>query len=165
MLIIGIDPGLSRTGWGIVTAHGPALGFVAGGVISTTPRDSLPQRLVQLAEGLEGVIERHQPSEAAVEETFVNRNATSTLRLGQARGTALLVLARAGLAISEYLPNLVKKAVVGYGHAGKDQVAEMVRLLLPTAGTGAGDTADALAVAICHAHHRQTLARFSGAAP
>ena len=164
MLILGIDPGLSRTGWGIVAAHGHALGFVAGGVITTTTRHSLPQRLVQLAEGLEAVIVRHRPSEAAVEETFVNLNATSTLRLGQARGTALLVLARAGLAISEYLPNLVKKAVVGYGHADKEQIARMVRVLLPTAATGAGDTADALAVAICHAHHRQSLLRQGGVA-
>ena len=130
----------------------------------TDAREPLALRLVRLAEGLEAVIARYGAEEAAVEETFVNRNATSTLRLGQARGTALLVSARAGLSVSEYLPNLVKKSVVGTGHAGKEQVKMMVGVLLPGAELASNDAADALAVAICHAHHRQTARRLLAAA-
>lgn len=131
--------------------------------MNSDPKRSLPERLVQLAEGLDAIIAAHRPTEAAVEETFVNRNAVSTLRLGQARGVTLLVPARAGLPVAEYLPNLVKKTVVGSGHAAKVQVQMMVRRLLPGALLATADAADALAVAICHAHHRQTTSRLQTA--
>jgi crossover junction endodeoxyribonuclease RuvC len=164
MRLIGIDPGLGVTGWGVIEVDGNRLGHVADGVVNSDVKRSLPERLVQLAEGLEAVITAYRPTEAAVEETFVNRNAVSTLRLGQARGVTLLIPARAGLPVAEYLPNLVKKTVVGSGHAAKAQVQMMVRRLLPGALTTTSDAADALAVAICHAHHRQTANRIEAAA-
>jgi crossover junction endodeoxyribonuclease RuvC len=155
MRLIGLDPGLAATGWGIIDVQRTHLGHVADGAIVSDRRLPLPRRLVQLAEGLEAVMQRFQPEEAAVEETFVNVNALSALRLGQARGVVLLVPARAGIPVAEYLPNLVKKTVVGSGHAAKQQIQMMVRTLLPGALAMTADAADALAVAICHAHHSQ----------
>ena len=154
MRLIGLDPGLRNTGWGVIDVTDNRLSHVANGVVSTEARLSLAERLVQLEEGLVAVIERFAPVEAAVEETFVNRNPGSTLKLGQARGIALLVPARAGLAVAEYPPNLIKKTVVGSGHAAKEQIQMMVRTLLPGCAITNADAADALAVAICHAHHR-----------
>ncbi len=157
--IIGIDPGLQRTGWGVIEVVANRLSFIACGTITSTAKDDLAERLVELHDGLAAVIADHAPDEAAVEHTFVNTNPTSTLKLGQARGVALLVPAKAGLTVAEYAPNAVKKAVVGAGHAEKEQIQHMVGLLLPRAVWKGADAADALAVAICHAHHRQTLAR------
>lgn len=157
--IIGIDPGLQRTGWGVIDSVGNRLSFVACGTITSTAKDELAGRLVELYAGLGAVIADHRPDEAAVEHTFVNTNPTSTLKLGQARGIALLVPAKAGLVVAEYAPNAVKKAIVGAGHADKDQVQHMVKILLPKAVWKGADAADALAIAICHAHHRQTLGR------
>lgn len=154
MRLIGLDPGLRNTGWGVIDVTDNRLSHVANGVVGTDARRSLAERLVQLEEGLAAVIERFAPVEAAVEETFVNRNPGSTLKLGQARGIALLVPARAGLAVAEYPPNLIKKTVVGSGHAAKEQIQMMVRTLLPGCAITNADAADALAVAICHAHHR-----------
>ncbi len=154
MRLLGLDPGLRHTGWGVIDATDNRLSHVADGVVCTDGRLSLAERLVQLEEGLAAVIERFAPVEAAVEETFVNRNPGSTLKLGQARGIALLVPARAGLAVAEYPPNLIKKTVVGSGHAAKEQIQMMVRTLLPGCAITDADAADALAVAICHAHHR-----------
>ena len=154
MRLIGLDPGLRNTGWGVIDATDNRLSHVANGVVSTDARLSLAERLVQLEEGLVAVIERFAPVEAAVEETFVNRNPGSTLKLGQARGIALLVPARAGLVVAEYPPNLIKKTVVGSGHAAKEQIQMMVRTLLPGCAITNADAADALAAAICHAHHR-----------
>ncbi|MCH7931381.1 MAG: crossover junction endodeoxyribonuclease RuvC [Proteobacteria bacterium] len=165
MRFIGIDPGLRVTGWGVIDADGNRLRHVAHGAVRTDSGESLALRLRQIHEGLSAVIERHRPAAAAVEETFVNKNAASTLRLGQARGVALLVPALAGLAVSEYATNLVKKSVVGTGHADKRQVAEMVRRLLPGCVPDSSDAADALAVAICHAHHAATRRRWAAAEP
>ena len=161
--LIGLDPGLRATGWGVIVVHCGRLTHIADGVVRTDPTTTVAERLVQIAIGLEGVIDCFRPDEAAVEETFVNHNAVSTLKLGQARGVALMIAARAGLPVSEYLPNLVKKAVVGAGHASKGQVQAMVAALLPGVGVIAADAADALAVAICHAHLRQTQARLQAA--
>lgn len=163
MRLLGLDPGLAATGWGVIEFECGRLTHVADGAVATDARLPLAQRLLQLADGLEAVIAAYMPEEAAIEETFVNRNAVSTLRLGQARGIALLVPARAGIPVSEYLPNLVKKTVVGTGHAAKEQVKMMVRVLLPSALTPSADAADALAVAICHAHHRQSAERLARA--
>ena len=154
MRLLGIDPGLRVTGWGIIEAHGNRLSYVADGVVKSDAGLALAARLLQLYEGLVAVIDSFTPSEVAVEETFVNTNAASTLKLGQARGIALLVPARFGLVVAEYPPNLVKKSVVGVGHAAKGQVQMMVRTLLPGCLSTSPDAADALAVAICHAHHR-----------
>ena len=154
MRLIGLDPGLQTTGWGVIETEGSRLRHVADGVIKSGADDPLARRLVALFDGLQSVIARWHPSEAAVEETFVNKNPTSTLKLGQARGIALLAPALAGLAVHEYAPNHIKKAVVGVGHAGKDQVALMVRTLLPGVRPSGADAVDALAVAICHAHRR-----------
>lgn len=164
MRLLGLDPGLGATGWGVVDFERGRLAHVADGVVETDQGRSLADRLVQLADGLEQVIRQFRPEEAAVEETFVNRNAVSTLKLGQARGVALLVPARAGLPVAEYLPNLVKKTVVGTGHAAKVQIQMMVRSLLPGARLTSADAADALAVAICHAHHRQSARLLARAA-
>ncbi len=164
--IIGIDPGLQRTGWGVVDVCGNRLSFVACGTITSTATDELAGRLVELHDGLTEVIEAHRPDEAAVEHTFVNTNPTATLKLGQARGIALLVPAKHGLSVAEYAPNAVKKAVVGAGHADKTQIQHMVKILLPKAVWKGADAADALAIAICHSHHRQSLAlamRMAGA--
>jgi crossover junction endodeoxyribonuclease RuvC len=159
MRLIGFDPGLRATGWGVIESDAGRLFYIADGVVKTDDGLPLAQRLVQLADGLTQLIRAYDPTEAAIEETFVNKNAVSTLKLGQARGIALLVPARAGIPVAEYLPNLVKKTVVGTGHAAKQQVQMMVRILLPGAVMATADAADALAVAICHAHHRDTARR------
>jgi crossover junction endodeoxyribonuclease RuvC len=154
--IIGIDPGLRRTGWGIVEADGPRLVYVASGLITSDAEEPLAYRLRALHAGLAEVIASFRPHEAAVEETFVNKDARATLKLGQARGMALLAPAQRGLAVSEYPPNVVKKTVTGTGHGEKRQIAAMVGFLLPRARSDSADEADALAIAICHASHRQS---------
>jgi crossover junction endodeoxyribonuclease RuvC len=164
MRIIGLDPGLRRTGWGVIDVAGNRLSYVAHGHVASTGADTLAERLCELFEGLNRVIEEHQPDAAAVEETFVNKNPTSTLKLGQARGAVLLAAATSGLAVAEYPPNLIKKSIVGTGHADKRQVVMMVGTLLPGAGALGEDAADALAVAICHAHHYQTRVRVEAGA-
>lgn len=160
MRLLGVDPGLRKTGWGIVEAMDGRLRHVANGTIASDGEFDTPARLVQLYDGILAVIERYAPQEAAVEETFVNKNPSSTLKLGLARGVALLAPARAGLKVTEYPTNLVKKAVVGVGHAGKEQIQAMVRHLLPGIEIDGADAADALAVAICHAHHAATYGRW-----
>jgi crossover junction endodeoxyribonuclease RuvC len=157
--IIGIDPGLRSAGWGIIDASGARLSFVASGCVRSDSDASLSARLRQLHEGLRAIIETYAPSEAAVEETFVNRDPQSALKLGQARGVALTVAALADLSVDEYAANLVKKTVVGNGHAEKAQIAMMVRTLLPASFMASKDAADALAVAICHAQHRDARRR------
>lgn len=152
-VILGIDPGLQRTGWGVVRQSGNSLSFVACGVIKSNSDESLSTRLHALHEGLNKVIALHRPAQAAIEETFVSVNGASTLKLGQARGALLLTLAQAGLPVDEYAATLVKKSIVGTGHAQKPQVAQMVRMLLPGCGEHGADAMDALAVALCHAHH------------
>ena len=154
--IIGIDPGLRRTGWGIVEADGVRLIYVASGLVTSDADDDLAYRLRALYEGLVGVIASFRPQEAAIEETFVNKDARATLKLGQARGMALLAPALKGLAIAEYPPNVIKKTVTGTGHGEKRQIAAMVGFLLPKAKFESADEADALAIAICHASHRQS---------
>ncbi|MGH1418739.1 MAG: crossover junction endodeoxyribonuclease RuvC [Hyphomicrobiaceae bacterium] len=156
--IIGIDPGLRHTGWGIVESDGIRLTYVASGHISSTTKEELAFRLREIFEGLTSVIKSYKPIEAAVEETFVNDNARATLKLGQARGMAMLAPAMLGLRVGEYPPNLVKKTVVGAGHAHKDQIKAMVGFLLPKAVVETADEADALAIAICHANHRMSAA-------
>ena len=163
MRIIGLDPGLRHTGWGIIEASGNRLRHVANGLVRSEPDGALSDRLRQLFEGVNAVLDDYAPEEAAVEETFVNKNPTSTLKLGQARGIALLAPALAGLAVAEYAPNLIKKSIVGTGHAQKRQIEMMVQTLLPGVAIAAADAADALAVAICHAHHRQSAARIETA--
>jgi crossover junction endodeoxyribonuclease RuvC len=153
MLILGLDPGLGTTGWGLVAAQGNRLTHVANGHISTDAARPLAERLVMLDSALAGIIDRYRPEAAAVEEVFVNANPQSTLKLGQARGVCLLAAARAGLPVSEYAARLVKKAVVGTGRAEKPQVQAMLRILLPGVALAGADAADALAVALCHAHH------------
>ncbi len=155
--ILGIDPGLRRTGWGLIEADGNRLIYVACGSVETRERDGLGPRLVAIHDGLIAVIERYQPQEAAVENTFVNGNGASTLKLGQARGIAMLVPARSGLAVAEYAPNLVKKTIVGSGHGEKAQIRMMIGVLLPKADPQSEDAADALAIAVCHAHHRSSI--------
>jgi crossover junction endodeoxyribonuclease RuvC len=152
--IIGIDPGLRRTGWGIIESAGNTLSYVACGTLTSDDRADLASRLCQLYEGISAVIHAHTPDEAAVEATFVNKDPVSTLKLGQARGIAMLVPARAGLPVAEYAPNAVKKSVIGVGHGDKAQIQMMIRVLLPKADFKGADAADALAIAICHAHHR-----------
>lgn len=154
--LLGLDPGLRHTGWGVVDVAGSRLTHVADGTVSSSDRLPLSERLVELYRGLVAVLEEFAPAEAAVEETFVNKNPSSTLKLGVARGIALLAPAERGLAVHEYSPNLIKKSVVGAGHADKTQVELMVRRLLPGSLPARADAADALAVAICHAHHRAT---------
>lgn len=157
MKLLGIDPGLRRTGWGVIETDGNRLTYIAGGTVTSDAKQATATRLAQLFDGLTVVVEQHRPDQVAVEETFVNMNARSTLALGQARGIALLVPARMGLPVAEYAPNLIKKSVVGAGHAGKEQIQLMVRTLLPGCQPDSADTADALAVAICHAHHSTGL--------
>ena len=152
--IIGIDPGLRRTGWGIVESDGVRLAYVASGLVTSDGEGELAYRLRQLYDGLCGVIARYRPQEAAVEETFVNKDARATLKLGQARGMALLAPASSGLKVAEYPPNVIKKTVTGTGHGEKRQIAAMVGFLLPKASFEGADEADALAIAICHANHR-----------
>lgn len=152
--ILGIDPGLRRAGWGLIICAGNRLTFLASGTVTSDASASLAERLVMLHDGLSAVVAEHAPDEAAVEQTFVNKDASATLKLGHARAIALLVPARRGLPVAEYAPNLVKKSVVGTGHADKRQIRVMVRLLLPGATFDGDDAADALAIAIAHAHHR-----------
>ena len=152
MLIIGLDPSLSCTGWGIIARQGNRLSHVANGQIRTNPKASLPERLVTLDRELTEVIRHYRPYASAVEEVFVNKNPQSTLKLGQARGVCLLALARAGLPVAEYATRLVKKAIVGTGAAEKAQVQAMLGVLLPGVKLAGTDAADALAVAIAHAH-------------
>ena len=154
--ILGIDPGLRRTGWGVVEVDGNRLSFVACGSVTTDDKAALPARLVTIHDGLVRVVTDFRPDEAAAEATFVNRDASATLKLGQARGVALLVPAKAGVPVAEYAPNLVKKTIVGAGHGDKAQIRMMVGVLLPKAAPESEDAADALAVAVTHAHHRQS---------
>ena len=162
--IIGIDPGLRRTGWGVVDSDGVRLSYVASGIVTARADAELAYRLRELFEGIAGVIASFKPQEAAVEETFVNDNARSTLKLGQARGMALLAPAMGGLLVAEYPPNLIKKSVTGAGHAEKRQIEAMIGFLLPKARVKSADEADALAIAICHANHRQARVRLTVAA-
>ncbi len=154
MIILGLDPGLGTTGWGLIRAEGNRLAHIANGQIRTDAAQPLARRLVVLDAALGELIATHQPEEAAVEEVFVNANPQSTLKLGQARGVVLLAAARSGIEVGEYAARLVKKAVVGVGNAGKEQVHAMVTRLLPGAKIAGPDASDALAVAITHAHHR-----------
>lgn len=163
MRVLGLDPGLRITGWGIIDSDGNRLRHVADGVVKSDDRLSLAERLAQLHQGIRAVIAEWTPDEAAVEETFVNKNPESTLKLGQARGAVLLAPALSGLAVGEYAPASVKQAVVGTGRAQKDQVGMMVRTLLPGCLVKSPDAADALAVAICHAHHLNTTRRLARA--
>ena len=162
--IIGIDPGLRKTGWGVIDADGVRLKYVASGYISSTPDAPLAIRLREIYDELGAILADFKPTEAAVEETFVNNNARATLKLGQARGIALLAPACRGLKVGEYPPNLVKKSVVGAGHADKRQIQAMIGYLLPKASVQNADEADALAIAICHANHRTSLAARAAAA-
>lgn len=162
MRVIGIDPGLRFMGWGVIDMAGSRLRHVANGTIRTSGR-SVPDRLLTLFTQLQDVIERFAPETAAVEHTFVNKDAAGTLKLGQARGIALLVPAQAGLEVGEYAPNAVKKAVVGVGHADKRQIDHMVRLQFPGVTLDGPDAADALAIALCHAHHAQAGNRLAEA--
>ncbi|MEQ8707648.1 MAG: crossover junction endodeoxyribonuclease RuvC [Rhodospirillales bacterium] len=155
--LLGLDPGLQNTGWGVIDVTGNRLTHIANGVIKTNGKYAMADRLRQLHEGLQDVLNLYQPDEAAVEETFVNKNPSSTLKLGQARGVVLLAPALAGLPIAEYAANLVKKSVVGIGHADKAQIQMMVSTLLPGVTFENADAADALAVAICHSHHRDRI--------
>jgi len=158
-IILGVDPGLQRTGWGVISVSGNQLSFVAAGIIATKPDAPSTTRLKTLHDGLQEVILAHRPAAAAMEETFVNKNSASSLKLGQARGALLLTLALHDLAVAEYAANLVKKSVVGTGHAEKEQIAAMVRVLLPGCRNleAGADAMDALAVAITHAHHAKQL--------
>jgi crossover junction endodeoxyribonuclease RuvC len=162
MRVLGIDPGLRNLGWGVIEVSGSRLNHVANGIIHSTG-DDLAVRLCSLYAALQAVLVEYAPDGAAVEQTFVNKDAVATLKLGQARGIALLVPAQAGLIVGEYAPNAVKKAVVGVGHADKAQVAHMVRHQLPGVTLAGPDAADALAVAICHAHHLQSAGRLAAA--
>jgi crossover junction endodeoxyribonuclease RuvC len=164
MRLLGLDPGLRHTGWGVIEVEGVHLRYLADGAVDSDGSLDLARRLVQLHDGLSAVLAAWRPDEAAVEETFVNKNPTSTLKLGVARGVALLVPALAGLPVTEYPANLIKKSVVGVGHAAKEQVQVMVRHLLPGAMSTSADAADALAVAICHAHHAGTARHWQAAA-
>lgn len=155
--IIGIDPGLRHTGWGVIETLGNNLKFIAAGTVRSNDKCDLASRLSQLYEGLCGVLHQFVPAEAAVEQTFVNKDATATLKLGQARGIALLAPAQAGLPVAEYAPNSIKKAVIGVGHGEKQQIHMMVKVLMPRASFDTSDAADALAIAICHAHNRNSL--------
>ncbi|MEN3791129.1 crossover junction endodeoxyribonuclease RuvC [Fulvimarina sp. MAC3] len=154
--IIGIDPGLRRTGWGIVETQGNSLRFVASGTVTSDAKCDLASRLKQLHDGLSEIVHAYRPDEAAVEQTFVNKDAVATLKLGQARGIALLVPSLAGIPVAEYAPNAVKKAVIGVGHGDKKQIHMMVNVLMPKATFDTDDAADAIAIAICHTHHRQS---------
>lgn len=158
MRVLGIDPGLRNLGWGLIAVSGSKLSHIANGVCHGTG-ESLAQRLLALHNGLRDVLLTHAPDAAAVEQTFVNKDGAGTLKLGQARGVAMLALAQSGLAIGEYAPNSVKKAVVGVGHADKRQIDHMVRLQLPGVQIAGPDAADALAIAICHAHHCQSAGK------
>ena len=155
--ILGIDPGLRRTGWGMVEITGNRLGFLGCGSVMTRDEDGLAVRLLALHDGLMRVVEEFAPDEAAVEATFVNKDAAATLKLGQARGIAMVVPAKVGVLVAEYAPNLVKKSIVGTGHGAKAQIRMMIGVLLPKADPSSDDAADALAIAVTHAHHRQSV--------
>jgi crossover junction endodeoxyribonuclease RuvC len=161
MRVLGIDPGLRHTGWGVIEMAGNRLTHVANGRISSDGERTTAERLAQLHDGLMAAIEAWAPLEAAIEETFVNQNPASTLKLGQARGVAMLAPARVSLPVAEYAANAIKKSVVGAGHADKAQIQMMVQRLLPGVKFESPDAADALAVAICHAHHMQSRAAWS----
>jgi crossover junction endodeoxyribonuclease RuvC len=154
--ILGIDPGLENTGWGIIDQEGSRLVFVAAGIIKTDSKQKLFKRLVKISTELSHIIDKFKPHTSAIEETFVNVNAASSLKLGQARGVAILAPASQNIDVHEYAANLIKKSIVGSGHASKDQIGMMVKMLLPNCGEVGLDAADALAVAICHAHHYQS---------
>ena len=162
MRVIGIDPGLRRTGWGVVDVDGNKVAHVANGVCQSDGAD-LASRLCSLHVQVTEVVRAHAPDAAAVEQTFVNKDAAGTLKLGQARGIALLVPAQAGLEVAEYAPNAVKKVVVGVGHADKKQVEHMVRMQLPGVSIAGPDASDALAIALCHAHHLRFADRLAAA--
>lgn len=162
MRVLGIDPGLRNMGWGIIDVMGTRITHVANGILHSDGED-LARRLCSLHAQLTEVLRSYQPEAAAVEHTFVNKDAVATLKLGQARGIALLVPAQFGLTVGEYAPNAVKKTVVGVGHAAKAQIDHMIRFYLPGAKIAGADAADALAVAICHAHHLQSAGRFEAA--
>ena len=153
--ILGLDPGLRNMGWGLIAQDGSKLSFLACGTIKSDEKQALSVRLKQLHDGLREIVTNYTPDEAAVEETFVSKDARATLKLGHARGIALLVPALAGLSVAEYAPNLVKKTVVGSGHAEKQQIHMMVKVLLPKSDAKSPDAADALALALTHAQHRQ----------
>jgi len=161
MRLLGLDPGLRHTGWGVIDAAGNRLRHVADGVVHSRAGRPLAERLSDLFRALNEVLDRFQPEAAAVEESFVNRNPASTLKLGVARGVVLLAPAERGIPVAEYSANLIKKSVVGVGHADKPQIQMMVRRLLPGCLIDSPDAADALAVAICHAHHAATAARWT----
>jgi crossover junction endodeoxyribonuclease RuvC len=163
MRVLGIDPGLRNLGWGVIERSGNRLVHVANGICHSDADQDLPQRLLSLHGQLSEVLRLYHPEAAAVEHTFVNKDAVATLKLGQARGIALLVPAQAGLTVGEYAPNAVKKCVVGVGHAAKQQIDHMVRLHFPGVALAGPDAADALAVAICHAHHLQSAGRLEAA--
>jgi crossover junction endodeoxyribonuclease RuvC len=152
--IIGLDPGLRNTGWGVIESEGSRLIYVADGAVHSNAEAPLAERLLQIHEQVLAVIKEFLPDEAAIEETFVNSDARATLKLGQARGAVMLAPAFCNIPVSEYAPNTVKKSVVGAGHADKAQVKHMVKVLLPRANMKTADSTDALAIAICHAHHR-----------
>ena len=162
--ILGIDPGLQKTGWGIIEAADNRLKFIAAGLVKSSASLSLSERLAQIDSGIGGVVKEFKPDQAAIEETFMNNNAVSALKLGQARGVAMVAAARTGLMVAEYPANKVKKSVVGAGKAAKDQMGMMVRVLLPACGDIGEDEADALAVAITHAHYAQSAVKIKGAA-
>lgn len=153
MIVFGLDPGLRFTGWGIISYKNSNLKHIGNGTIKSNSKCSLGERLVQIHQGISDILEEYKPDTAAVEETFVNKNPSSTLKLGAARGVVLLAPAQFGLQVHEYTPNQIKKTVVGVGHADKEQIKMMVNMLLPNCGIDSDDSADALAVAICHAHH------------
>ena len=152
--IIGIDPGLRHTGWGIIEAEGTRLSYVADGAVHSVTEDDLATRLLQIHQQIMAVLNEFLPDEAAIEETFVNKDARATLKLGQARGVVMLAPVLLKIPVAEYAPNVIKKSVVGNGHAEKDQVKHMVKILLPRAVMKTTDSTDALAIAICHAQHR-----------
>ncbi len=152
--IIGIDPGLRHTGWGIIEAEGTKLSYLADGAVHSVTEDDLATRLLQIHQQILAVLTEFQPDESAIEETFVNKDARATLKLGQARGVVMLAPVLLKIPVSEYAPNVIKKTVVGVGHAEKDQVKHMVKILLPRAQLKTADSIDALAIAICHAQHR-----------
>lgn len=161
--ILGVDPGLVRTGWGVISSCDNHLKFIACGTISPPATDALAARLHHLHDALQKIITQHKPAEAAIEQTFVSVNGASTLKLGQARGALTLSLSLAGLVPAEYAATLVKKSVVGAGRAEKSQIQMMVKTLLPGSNAKGADAADALAIAICHAHHRQLHSRLNTA--
>ncbi len=153
MIILGIDPGLNRTGWGVISAQGNHIKYVACGVATSDPKQEMPERLLHLFNEIKKVVEKYKPDEAGIEETFVNKNALSSLKLGHARAAAMLAISLSNIPVAEYAAKSVKKAVVGVGKAEKEQVMAMIKHILPGANVGSEDAADALAVAICHCNY------------